>query len=79
MLLQRRRGTGDPVAIRPAPRVRGRSGTLYPSDTRVLTTGRGSVVDGFIAGDWLALRWRVLRANVTSDPAISRAPPLRVT
>ena len=32
-------------------------GRCYPSGTRVLTTGRGSVVDGFIAGDWLPLRW----------------------
>jgi hypothetical protein len=37
--------------------VRGLSGTLYPSGTHVFTTGRGSVVDGFIAGDWIPLRW----------------------
>ena len=37
--------------------VKGLSGTQYPAGTEVFTSGRGAVVDAFVAGDWLALQW----------------------
>ena len=37
--------------------VRGLSGRAYPAGTEVFTSGQGSSVDAFIAGDWLPLRW----------------------
>ena len=37
--------------------VTGLSGTVYPAGTEVFTSGHGSSVDAFVAGDWLPLRW----------------------
>jgi hypothetical protein len=35
----------------------GISGQTYPVGTEVSVSGRGAVVDGFVSGDWLPLRW----------------------
>ncbi|MFC8075318.1 hypothetical protein ACFUN8_07230 [Streptomyces sp. NPDC057307] len=35
----------------------GLSGTVYPPGTTVTVQGRGSAVDAFVNGDWLALSW----------------------
>jgi hypothetical protein len=37
--------------------VTGLSGTTYPVGTLVGVSGGGASVDGFVAGDWLPLRW----------------------
>jgi hypothetical protein len=37
--------------------VMGVSGQTYPVGTEVSVSGRGADVDGFVAGDWLPLRW----------------------
>jgi hypothetical protein len=37
--------------------LKGLSGTVYPPGTEVFTSGYGPTVDGFIAGDWVPLRW----------------------
>jgi hypothetical protein len=37
--------------------VMGVSGQTYPVGTEVSVKGRGGDVDGFVAGDWLPLRW----------------------
>ena len=37
--------------------VRGLSGRTYPAGTIARTEALGEVVDAFVRGDWLALRW----------------------
>jgi hypothetical protein len=37
--------------------VQGLSGATYDAGTKVVVSGRGSSVDGFVNGDWLPLSW----------------------
>jgi hypothetical protein len=47
--------------------VSGLSGTTYPPGTKVSVDGGGSVVDGFVDGDWLPLAWWEFTEGHTED------------
>lgn len=49
--------------------VPGISGTVYPPGTTVTVRGRGSSVDAFVNGDWLALAWWEFSDGLREDLA----------
>ena len=53
--------------------VRGLSGRMYAAGTIVRVDPGGSVVDGFVRGDWLPLSWWEFAE--CSDPAPPAQPP----